>query len=252
MNAQSSPRAVGISQTEQDRIERFLTAFNCIKKHLQEELNQGPKVDMRELVKHYSAQHTGWRDADILCPLGTLRNLLVHERYGPHKYFAVPTEETVLTIEQIRDRLLRPERVIPRFQKGVKKVDMANPLADVLALIVEHDFSQFPVYECEQFRGLLTENGIPRWLAHHSRNTDTLVELTEVPVQKLFDEEEIRNNYRFLPRDMLMDDLIIQFSQQPLLEAVLITDTGSQGQSLLGIVSRWDILEALERIKCDQ
>lgn len=246
MNVQGTSDTVGSSQAEQDRAERFLATFNCIQKHLREKLNQDSDARFLDLVRDYSAQHSGWRGARILPDMARLRNLLVHEQYRPRDYLAIPSEKTVRTIEQVRDGLLHPERVIPKYQKEVAQVDVADTLAHVLNLIAEHAFSQFPVYTGEQFCGLLTENGITRWLAHHSRNTDTLVELAEVPVQDLLGEEENRSNHRFVPRDMLVDDLITQFGRQPLLEAVLITATGASKQSLLGIVSRWDILSAVE------
>ena len=115
-------------------------------------------------------------------------------------------------------------------------------MATVLKTIKHRDYSQFPVYEDGRFRGLLTENGITRWLAHHVMTKLSLVELEDVPVKDVLESEERRRNYHFMPRDTRVDDVVAQFASGELLEAVLITATGKPSETLLGIATRWDIL----------
>jgi len=98
------------------------------------------------------------------------------------------------------------------------------------------------VYDDKQFHGLLTENGVTRWLAHHVVRTLSLVELDDIPVGKVLQNEEERKNHQFVSRDMRVDDVSALFAKQTLLEAVLITASGKQTEKLLGIATRWDIL----------
>ena len=110
------------------------------------------------------------------------RNCLVHEKTHPYKNLAVPTIETVDMLEGIAQQFTNPARAIPTFRKAVETVETSTSLASVLRTIAKRDFSQFPVYESGAFRGLLTENGITRWLSHHVTTELSLVELDEVTV----------------------------------------------------------------------
>jgi predicted transcriptional regulator len=121
-------------------------------------------------------------------------------------------------------------------------VSTQDTLARVLKVINERDYSQFPVYKGDEFRGLLTENGITRWLAHHVVDTLSLVELDDIYIEDVLRSEEERKNYQFVPRSMLVDDVSASFASEASLEAVLITSNGKHTEKLLGIVTRWDIL----------
>jgi hypothetical protein len=41
---------------------------------------------------------------------------------------------------------------------------------------------------------------------------------------------------------MPVDELLATFARQPLVEALLITETGKRTEKLLGLATRWDIL----------
>jgi predicted transcriptional regulator len=137
--------------------------------------------------------------------------------------------------------LTNPDRVIPKFQRNVQVVSSEDTLARVLGVIAQQDYSQFPVYDGGGFRGLLTENGITRWLSQHVSTKLSLVELDDVQVREILLNEESRRNYHFLPRNARVDDTRGLFAGHPLLEAVLITASGKDSERLLGIATRWDI-----------
>jgi hypothetical protein len=92
------------------------------------------------------------------------------------------------------------------------------------------------------FKGLLTENGITRWLAHHVTKTLSIVDLEDVSVRDVVPEEEKRENWAFVSREEAIDAVRGLFIDKKLLEAVLITHSGSHRESPLGLVTRWDII----------
>ncbi len=154
----------------------------------------------------------------------------------------VPTAQVVQNIETIAADLASPKRAIPTFKRKVITVNRDESLAAVLRLIDQHDFSQLPVYHDNRFIGLLTENGITRWLAHHVRTAISLVELEEAPVRLVVREEETAKNVDFLRSDATVEDVIEAFRGNPLLEAVLFTSSGRRQESLLGVATQWDVL----------
>lgn len=226
---------------EQQRAERFLNAFNAIDKHLRDATNSDSSKSFSSALNQFAQQ--GWfRHADQLQAFNDLRNVIVHRRYSPGRFLSVPTMDVVEEIEAIRDGLLKPERVLPRFQRDVVSVSASDSLMHVLQLISRYDFSQFPVYHEDRFHGLLTENGITRWLAHHVQQQMSLVELADESVATALGDEEERRNVQFTARDALLDEALYDFSENLALEAILITHSGNSTQSLLGIITRWDVL----------
>ena len=106
----------------------------------------------------------------------------------------------------------------------------------------ERDYSLFPAYKEGHFRGLLTENGITRWLGHHVATGLSSIELAGVPVEWVLQNEEERSNFCFVPPNTRVEDVASLFASHPLLEAVFITASGKESETLLGIATRWDII----------
>lgn len=225
-------------------IERFLVAFNEIEHHLRAFLSEPAETSFTRLIDLYGKGHSTWMDRHgyQLRIYADLRNSLVHLRRKPEQYLSVPLPHVVEHIEQICDLLTSPIMVIPEFQRSVYKLRLQDPLSIALKAVSENDYSQFPVCDDEgEFSGLLTENGITRWLADHVVNQLTLVDFQETSIAEVLRREESRSNYRFVARNTAVLDVVSMFSSEPLLEAVLITEAGKSDQGLLGIVTRSDV-----------
>jgi hypothetical protein len=69
------------------------------------------------------------------------------------------------------------------------------------------------------------------------------VELDEIFVSDELQSEEVRKNHQFVPGDMPVDEVSALFAKQAMLEAILVTATGKQTEDLLGVATRWDILQ---------
>lgn len=225
--------------------ERFLTTFNRIDEHLRAEtgLHDRANNSFNRVLAAYTDRHPAWRYRSDLRRFGELRNAMVHEHYDQGRPLAVPTRSTTERIEQIRDALLRPTRVDPKFRRSVATTSPSETISSLLDRIRECDFSQFPVVTDGRFLGLVTENGLTRWLAHHMTKL-SMIELAEHAVTEVLELEESRDNVTFVSRAMLVEDLVETFRKQPTLEAALITERGDRTTSFLGIVTRWDIVHA--------
>lgn len=232
----------GLSQDQLDRIEQFEADYNAIDRFLRNELNCNSQVPFTALVTKYSEKHKGWHQDRLLRTIADLRNAMVHGKTEPYRYIAVPTPATVQDLHSCRTRLMKPECVIPVFQRDVKTVSADDSLAHVLKLVRDTNFSQFPVMGAHGFRGLLTENGITRWLAEHVGSSMSLVEFDDITVAQALADEEKRQNARVVARNARVDDVIAMFAANRLLEAVLITETGKVAERFLGIATRWDVL----------
>lgn len=226
-----------------DLIERFITAYNTVDHEMRKRLGADNGVPFSQLIRDYAARYPRWSDLETLRMLGDLRNAVVHQREYSYAYLSVPVPAVVETMERIRDEFESPERVYPQFAREVFAFQAESPLTDVLGQIHEKGFSQFPIYQRGKYLGLLTENGITRWLAQYASHIMTLVELGEVTALDVLNREEPRLNYQFIARDTAEIDAENIFAQKTLLEALLITQTGKAEEKLLGIITRWDVLK---------
>jgi predicted transcriptional regulator len=231
-----------VPRRDRQRVDEFVRCYNEIDAELRRLLHKTKKTSFADLVAEFERTGCARKDADCLRRVAGLRNFIVHEPKKDDDFCAVPTELMLAELVAISQRLLAPDRVTPRFAKRVETVSPGDTLSRVLRQIARRDFSQFPVYASRRFKGLLTENGITRWLAKHVERTLSLVDVDEVFVSELLREEEQRNNCAFIHPDLTTDALRSMFRDQDMLEAVLITENGQRTESPLGIVTRWDML----------
>jgi predicted transcriptional regulator len=231
------------SEEQKGLANRFLAAHNQIEQHLRHKLAAKDGVAYRQLIVDYQSSHQSWQDGPTLSVLASLRNALIHGPAEAQQYLSIPLPGVVETMERIRDGLLNPELGLPRFARDVVCIDHFANLADVLSLIRAKAISQFPVFDGDRYYGLLTENGITRWFACRALSETMFGELTATPVAQIMQEEEQRENAVFVAPSTEVDEVVNLFATQPILEAVLITEGGQETLSLLGIATRWDIVQ---------
>jgi predicted transcriptional regulator len=226
--------------------ERFLVAFNLIEKQLKAIIRENHYISFYKAVEIASKTNPEVRSfREDLKEFSDLRNAIVHERTEPNFIIAEPHDTVVQKMEFIVKEISKPKKVIPLFQKEVTLFQAHDTLIDALTSIDQYQFSQFPVYSDNKFIGLITESGITRWLSH-VRHKD-VISFSEVTLQDIVTYEEVGNTYRFISRETNiyeMKEIFLQQieSEEPKLNALLITHHGKPNESLLGIITAWDII----------
>ena len=228
---------------------RFVEAYNAIDRHMRQELGITNKGDSFSYVlKKYRDKHRFFTQLKQLEVFAEVRNVTVHSISPSDPLFA-PSVAAVEQIENLRQLITMPPRVIPQFQREVQCLSPNASIHMVLELIREKDFSQFPVYDGREFKGLLTENGITRWLAQHVSTVESIVEFRDEVVQTVLQKEERRDNWKFVDRRTPLDEIVRLFASKPELEAVLVTDDGKSNQTPIGIVTAYDTARLPEAIR---
>lgn len=221
--------------------DRFLAKYNEIHHHLCDVLHLGEEASFHEAITEgrLSIPPVRWRYAD-LNRCRELRNLLVHTR--GERYIAEPTDQTVQMIEEVADLLANPPTV-ELFQTDVFRLQSSDPIRDAVEVMFERSYSQIPVYDDDSFTGLLTTNTVSRWLG--SCVQDDIFSLEETPVFTVLHYAEVEDNYRFLSRHATLFEAIEAFNSHEKrgkrLESILITERGKPSESLLGIITIWDL-----------
>ncbi len=221
---------------------RFIAAFNRIDTAMRKMTGADNKTTSFVAVTNKFSQSYDFPHYDFIRVVAELRNVLVHEKKDAVEELATPAERIVKKLESIAGELESPERVEARIDpEKVATVSANDSLKHVLHLIHEKQFSQFPVIEEGRIIGLLTENGITRWLSSEVFK-ESMIEFNDATVAQVLAHEEKRQNMELVSRFTLIGHVRMQFSQNALLEAVIITQAGKADQTPLGILTRWDFI----------
>lgn len=222
---------------------RFLAAFNRIDELMRKRCQMPIGKHEFSAVLSEFEKRTYFTDRDFLLLASRLRNVIVHDNKDPVVELATPAQKVVERIERIVKELESPEKVEKRFvNEEVVTVASDQTLKDVLKLVSEKQFSQFPVIDEGKIVGLLTENGITRWLSS-AVSTESMIEFADVIAATILEHEETRENMILIGRLRELNEIRLQFSKNPFLEAAIITQAGKPDQKPLGIITRWDLIE---------
>ncbi|MBM7711811.1 CBS domain-containing protein [Enterococcus xiangfangensis] len=224
-----------------ERADIFLSTFNRIEKEMKRQLGNPVNMSFSEAVRRLSKRRDnsiGGNENDLL-QLAQLRNAIVHDQVADDFVIAEPNEWAVERIKKIEENLLRPERVLPRFGKKVTGFERTLPLVDIMKIITEKHFSQFPVYDAGKFMGLITLRTIGFYFAQVSL-TGT-INLKGLVAEDLLSTNSKRVNFKFVSAATKVSEAKKMFQIEGTLEAILITKDGKSDGNLLGIIRPRDI-----------
>ncbi|WEG72628.1 CBS domain-containing protein [Vagococcus intermedius] len=222
--------------------EEFLAVFNRIEKWMRDQLDR-PSAGFTDMVRKLRPR----RDLQVrkyhddLLEIAQLRNAIVHDRISPDFVIAEPNEWIIKKIKKIEMDLTQPEKVIPRFKKRVTIFDNQTDLMQILTILKEKGFSQLPIYEENQFLGLVTAHGLGLWLA--SRGYAGTIDIKGKKVGDVLISDRKRNNYRFISKDTHVFQAMELLLEDPTIEALLITEDGQPSKDLLGLMRPKEVFQ---------
>lgn len=225
-----------------DNSKRYLNAYCEIEGALRHITGSG-KDSFRELVKKSAVKNRVIRAyAEDLFEFTDLRNAIVHKRITGEA-IAEPHFDTVLELEKIRDVLINPPVVIPLFEREVTISKPDDKIGKAAKIMLHNSFSQVPIYQGREFKGLLTSHIIARWLASKFETGIGLLEEENVSEVQSFNETA--DNYIFIGRNCTLFEVLQYFDDFAKrgrnLDAIIITHSGSSLEKPIGIITIFDL-----------
>lgn len=237
----------GLTMKQREKVGHFLDLFTDVEAALKKRLHltADDRTGVKALINGYEIKNPYWRDsANRLRHLADIRNVLTHQRGTAFGFPVAVTLNSVEALRDIKEHLVRPEPVSTRFCRKVKTVSATDSLAHFVALAFENGFSQFPVVDDGQFRGLVTENEITRWLGRRVKANASEVDLRKASVRTVLKEQDPTMKgiaiFRFKWLDAPVEEVMGLFSTEPTLEVVLLTQSGNNHTQIEGIITQWD------------
>ncbi len=222
--------------------EKFISVYNEIDHILRVMLHEENWVGYHELVVRASRFNRVVREyEEDLKQIGDLRNAIVHR--STNQIIAEPAEFIVELAEKIRQMLVEPPKVFPKFRKDVLLANIEDSIEKVAHLMADNNFSRIPVYEGYVFSFLATAEDIVRFIA--GSNSDE--SLDRIPVSEVERFTEHKDNVQFVsPVENIFkvaEMFEIYHRNGKKIEAVLITKDGSGNSKPIGIITLFDIGE---------
>lgn len=221
----------------------FCDVENALKDRLRRPTDD--RTGIQQLISQFEKKVPRWSEsANALRRIAEIRNILTHHG-GLEKGFPFQvTHECVDELRAIHTDLRKPTQVGDSFRRPVTIVDGDEPLADVLTLAYAKGYSQFPVIKGGRFEGVITENEITRWLGHQTSKGKAEIDLRNVTVRQVLRERDpwakgVRI-FRFERMDAPLEEVLGRFSNEPVLEVVLLTASGDSTEPIEGVLTQWD------------
>ncbi len=222
--------------------ERFLTAFTRIEQTLKDIVDSKDYMPFFKLIDNAKRKNALIkRYEDDLREYADLRNAIVHHRTSTEFSIAEPHDEVVAFIEKIDETLSTPITVGEMFKRDVQVFQVTDTLNQALQVIRDRNFTQLPVYDGDEFKGLLTSVGVTMWLASTVEKEVISREMTTLG--DMLTHEVSEKNHRFIPKETSIYEAQEIFKRAVTkgvrLEALLITDT----ELLVGIITPLDLIK---------
>lgn len=225
--------------TEQAGYLEFIESFNHIHKYLKKYTNSDENVSFSDLLYKAKNHPMIERYVDELHLFRKLRNIIVHHTDNFESLIATPSVEAVERLKFIEQQLVDPAD-LKVFKGEVVKFKSDDQLHTVLKASAEKEFSKFPIYENDEFIGLVTSRGVTKWLQKHIENNN--IELNGT-MKDLLDYEK-KSQYQFVSEMMTVYDAwqLFQKSSKKL-DALLLTQTGDEKSEIEAVITYDDVLK---------
>lgn len=233
-----------------EKSEIFIETFNQLEAALKKKLK-------KEYYTPYSVmvQEAAIKDVFIekyktlLESFGDLRNVLVHKEGG--EIIAIPSDEAVAMLIKLVERYTMPKKLYDICNHRVTIMGGDRSMAEALKVMKKYNFTKIPIFQKNEYIGLLSGNVVTSWFAEHTNEDgEVIVKLKDVTIEDVLDEVGKKAQVVFVDRNMDVHTFIKQSQKQPSKSGVyLVTENGRSSEKLVGIITNFDYPKLLRELE---
>lgn len=227
--------------------QRFMHAFNELHNVIAKRVNKEPDTNFGELmgaaaknrdkvIENYVDEIDFYRE---------LRNLLTHHTINGDEAVAQPSDSLIEEIEMVTEKIKYSKRVKDVFLKRVRTFDMNDPLENVLDVINQVRYTQFPVFDGDKLVGIVSSIGVTKYLAK-AMNKD-IRSIKETTVKHILEVEDDQKLYEVISADtsiFTIEEIFSKRIKEGRTTYILLIAKGNKIEKksdLIGIITPWDI-----------
>lgn len=230
--------------------QQFIEHYSAVERYLRRTYGAPGQFDtFLQLITKAEVQHAVIRYyAADLREYGELRNAIVHKRAPEdNAIIAEPHSFVVERMRHIRTMIENPLRVGDVMTSPIFTATTDDLVYPTAQKMFQNVYTHVPVYDDKEFKGVLSESAILRWIGQKVRNDQQLHAKHAIGelVQWLDQSGNKFNDYEFMPKTMNVLDARRRFEialdQGRRLGAIFITNTGKNTEKVQGIITAWDL-----------
>lgn len=197
-------------------------------------------------VKNESDFRVLLENIDQLFLCNKLRNALAHNFDDPP--IADPRQDIVDFMNAIHAEITNPKTAANIMTKKVRKTNTSENIYDVVDDMDRNNFTNVPVVEGGKVVAVLSERSALKWIAATKDDDVKLAEVHTVwDVERYLDDINAEDSdvYVFVAKNLniysvqdIFDEAIKNGRR---VGALFVTNSGSHNESLLGIITAWDL-----------
>ena len=224
--------------------DEFIQKYNELDDWLRRQAGENRDISFSKVVSVVAQKNRAVRSNEyFLKSIGSLRNAIVHDpKYG-NRIIATPDQSVVKEFNDICSKIFAPKKAIDISTRNIEIFSLDENLSRVLPKMRSNDYSQLVVEKKDGSFGMITREGISRWVETHM--DEDVVSLKEVKLENIHHLEDIKS-WDFISTNKSIYDAAALFSHDTRrIQALIITEKGRPKEKPLGILTFWDISKAL-------
>lgn len=171
------------------------------------------------------------------------RNLVTHN-IEENKYLNF-TNEMIEKFEKVIYEVKNPYTIYSKATKNIFDANIEDCVRDKMEEMIEKSYTHIPVYRNKKLVGIFSENTLFTYLYKNK-----LVEITDdtkfSDIEEYIDINNLNEIIKFVSKDELYDNVvnnyIKEFKEGNRLECVMVTNSGSKEEKVIGILTSWDVI----------
>ena len=173
-----------------------------------------------------------------------IRNIKFHSNDDIYFYL---TDETIKKFETILEEVKHPYTLNSKSVKNVYDAKLSSNVKEVMKKMNENCYTHIPVYDDLNGKlvGIFSEYSLYDFLL---KNEFIVIEedTTFSQIRECINLENLNGRVIFESKYSLYDDIvnkfIKEFKNKSKLECIMVTDSGSKNEKVIGILTIWDVI----------
>lgn len=241
-----------MSQTE------FLKIFNDLEQTLQNKYDSTETIyDLLDREKNALESNPVKANWEILDIARRLRNLLAHETKTNLPVVATPSQQIIDILKKVTHDYQHPKSLADFLAEGQREkifsFKVTDSLMDVLKVIHQKHFSQFPVFDNKGYVGIISNSGIANWLAALSqKGTFSSEDLHRIKIAEVIPFEENGDAVISLFKETTLHQTLHHFTGTKVRVAIVCHRKNLNIQSaadIAGIITKSDLGQMIKDLQ---
>lgn len=228
----------------------FISIFNKLEKFFKDQVEDDARKPFYSLIGTLKHSNSNVRYYYVkLKEYADLRNAIIHERIDG-RVIAEPNEYAIKELQMIYEKITTSPKVIEICAHSVKTLSIKDNLSCALNLMNKHGFSQVPIYDDNVFKGMLNSIAISCWMSGVMQ--DGVIDISKVMIKEVLSYTRKSRVTLFKAKDLNIYELLDVYKAYAILperiDAIIVTETGSESEEPITIVTDHDMLKMIESV----